>query len=146
MAGSFHLRRDLMAIGLLVLGAIIGGFLSVRAPALPSDADLRKRFDEHRAAFDSLATRAIAGTPLAEADSSLAQVRPRLERLGVSRVSRERNGRAVWFVVETRDGSRKGYVYSLEPLQPLLSSLDAANQNGFVALAPRWFLFLQSAD
>jgi len=139
MAGSFHLRRDLMAIGLLVLGAIIGGFLSVRAPALPSDADLRKRFDEHRAAFDSLATRAIAGTPLAG-------LRPQLQRLGVSSLSRERGGEAIWFVVETRSGSRKGYVYSREPRQPVLSSLDAANQNGYVALAPRWFLFLQSSD
>ena len=139
MAGSFHVRRDLMAVGLLAVGAIIGGFLSVRPPAMPSDADLRTRFDGRRAAFDSLAT-------LADADSSLALVRPLLERLGVSRVSRERNGRAVWFVVETRDGSRKGYVYSREPRQPVLSSLDAANQNGYVALAPRWFLFLQSAD
>src|SRR5215467_2419465 len=64
MAGSFHMRRDLMAIGVLVVGAIIGGFLSVRPPALTSDADLRKRFNERREAFDSLATLAIADTQL----------------------------------------------------------------------------------
>src|SRR5262249_15476466 len=69
-----------------------------------------------------------------------------LQRIGLPSLSRERNGDAIWFVVESRNGSRKGYVYSRKPQQPVLGSLDAANQNGYVTLAPGWFLFLQSAD
>jgi len=169
MAGAFHLRRDLVAIGVLVVGAIIGGFLSVRPPAMTSDAELRRRFIEHRAAFDSLATLAVADTQLVglgpnavfvkdaatqnrrltESDehaSGRSIYRPLLRRAGLPALSRERDGGAIWFVGESHDGSRKGYVYSRKPLQPIIDSLDAANQNGYVALARGWFLFLQSAE
>ena len=169
MAGSFHMRRDLMAIGVLVVGAIIGGFLSVRPPALTSDADLRKRFNERREAFDSLATLAIADTQLVGLGAGAIYVRDStaqnrrlseqevlasgrsgfrrlLQRAGLPALSRERDGGAIWFVVESHDGSRKGYVHSRKPLQPVLSTLDAANQNGYVEIGPGWFLFLQAAD
>src|SRR5215471_18155803 len=169
MAGSFHVRRDLVALGVLVVGAIIGGFLSVRSPAMTSDADLRKRFNERRAAFDSLATLAVADTQLVglgpsviyvngsatqnrrlteqeERASGRSMLRPLLRRAGVPALSREHDGEAIWFVVESHEGSRKGYVYSLKPQQPVLSSLDDARQNGYVVLAPGWFLFLQPAD
>ena len=138
MAGSFHVRRDLMAIGALVVGTIIAGVLS-RSHAMTSDAALRKRFSEHRASFDSLATMALA-------DSQSVGVGPVLRRAGVRSVSRERNGEAIWLVVESRDGTRKGYVYSRKPREPVLATLDDAPQYGYVALAPGWFLFLQPAN
>src|SRR5215467_4730706 len=64
MADSFHVRRDLLAIGLLIVGTIIAGFMSVGSHAMPTDAALRQRFSEHRDAFDSLATMAMADTQL----------------------------------------------------------------------------------
>jgi len=169
MAGSFHVRRDLVAIGVLVVGTIIGGLLSTRSPAMTSDAELRKRFSERRGAFDSLATLAVADTQLVGLGPSMVFVkdsatqnrrlteqelrasgrsmfRALLQRAGLPSLSREGNGEAIWFVVESHDGSRKGYVYSLKPQQPVLNSLDGARQNGFVLLAPGWFLFLQPAD
>jgi len=169
MAGSSHVRRDLVAVGVLVVGTIVGGLLSTRSPAMTSDAELRKRFSERREAFDSLATLAVADTQLVGLGpntvfvkdsatqnrrltepevraSGRSRLGPLLQRAGLPSLSRERDGGAIWFVVESHDGSRKGYVYSLRPQQPVLSSLDGARQNGFVALAPGWFLFLQPAD
>jgi len=169
MAGSSHVRRDLVAVGVLVVGTIVGGLLSTRSPAMTSDAELRKRFSERREAFDSLAMLAAADTQLVGLgpttvfvkdsatqnrrlteqevrSSGRSMLGPLLQRTGLPSLSRERDGEAIWFVVESHDGSRKGYVYSLKPQQPVLSSLDSARQNGFVALAPGWFLFLQPAD
>jgi hypothetical protein len=69
-----------------------------------------------------------------------------LQSAGLSALSRDRNGGAIWFVVASRDGARKGYVYSRDPREPLLGSLDDSPQYGYEALAPGWFLFLQPAN
>lgn len=169
MPTSFHVRRDLVLIGALVVAAIVGGFLSGRPHAMTSDAALRTRFSEHQASFDSLATMAVAdtllvglgpnivfvkGTPTQNRRLTDQEVRASgrsklcslLQRTGLPALSRERDGEAIWFVVESHDGSRKGYVYSHTPRKPLLDSLDDARQYGYVALAPGWFVFLQSSD
>jgi hypothetical protein len=164
MADS-HVRRDLIGIGVLVLGTILAGVLSSGSHAT-SDATLRKRFSEHREAFDSLATMAIADTQLVGlgptavfvrdtptrsraltepevSASGRARFRALLQLAGLPALSRERNGEAIWFVVRTHDGTRKGYVHSRAPREPVLGSLDDSPQYGYVALAPGWFLFLQ---
>ena len=160
---DFHVRRDLIGIGVLILGTIIAGVLTSN-PHATTDAALRKRFSEHREAFDSLATMAIADSQLVGlgptgvfvndtptralteqevSASGRARFRPLLQRAGVPALSRERNGEAIWFVVVTKDGTRKGYVYSRGPREPVLAALDDSPQYGYVALAPGWFLFLQ---
>ena len=162
------MRRYLAAIGACIVGTIIAGVLSSGSHAT-SDAALRKRFGEHRAAFDSLATMAVADTQLVGLGPNTVFVRDTatqnrrltdeevrasgrsrlvalLQRIGLPGLSRERDGGAIWFVVVTHDGTRKGYVYSREPREPALGSLDDAPQYGYVALAPGWFLFLQPAD
>ena len=164
MADSFHVRRDLLAIGLLLVGILSVGWRPVN-----TDAALRKRFSEHRDALDSLATMAMADTQLVGFGPSVMFVKdtptynrrltdpeirasgrsrfqPLLRRAGLPALSRQRDGDAIWFVVESHDGSRKGYMYSRTPKEPVLGSLDAAGGYGYVALAPRWFLFLQPAD
>src|SRR5215471_2547095 len=130
MAGSFHVRRDLMAIAALAIGTIVAGVMS-QSHAMPSDADLRKRFLEHRASFDSLATLVLA-------DSQFVGVGPVLKHAGVRSFARERNGEAIWLVVESRDGTRKGYVYSRKPREPIVGTLDDSPQYGYVVLAPGW--------
>jgi hypothetical protein len=168
MAGSFHVRRDLLAIGALIVGTIIAGVMS-RSHAMPADADLRNRFNEHRASFDSLATMALADSQLVGLGPTTIFVRdtptqsraltepevlasgrarflPLLRDAGLPALSRERSGDAIWFVVETRDGTRKGYVYSPKSREPILGSLDDSPQYGYAALAPGWFLFLQPGN
>ena len=168
MGAPSDVRRYVVAIGACIVGTIIAGVLSSGSHAT-SDAALRKRFSEHRAAFDSLATMAVADSQLVGLQPNLVFVRETatqnrrltdeevrtsgrsrlgslLQRAGLPALSRERNGGAIWFVVVSRDGTRKGYVYSLTPREPVLGSLDDAPQYGYVALAPRWFLFLQPAD
>jgi len=169
MAASSHVLRYLVAIGACIVGTIIAGVLSSRSHATTSDAALRQRFSAHRAAFDSLATMAVADTQLVGLTPNTMFVRDTptrnrrltdeevrtsgrsrlgllLQRAGLPALSRERDGEAIWFVVVTRDGTRKGYVYSRTPREPVLGSLDDAPQYGYVALAPGWFLFLQPAD
>lgn len=169
MGRSFHVRRDVAAIGVFVVAAIVGGMWYTRSPSMTSDADLRKRFVERRALFDSLAMMAVADTQLVGLGPSMVFVkstatqnhrlteqeeratgrsglRPLLQRTGLPALSRGRDGGAIWFVVESNNDIRKGYVYSRKPVVPILGSLDGARQYGYVALAPGWFIFLQSAD
>jgi len=168
MGALLNARRYLVAIGACIVGTIIAGLLSSGSHAT-SDAALRKRFSGHRAAFDSLATMALADTQLVGLQPDMVFVRDTatqnrrltdeevrtsgrstlgslLQRTGLPALSRERNGGAIWFVVISHDGTRKVYVYSRERREPVLDSLDGSPQYGYVALAPGWFLFLQPAD
>jgi hypothetical protein len=168
MGASFNVRWYLVAIAACIVGTIIAGALSSGSHAT-SDAALRRRFSDHRAEFDSLAMMAVADTQLVGIEPNMVFVRDTatqsrrltdeevrtsgrsrlgslLQRTGLPALARERNGGAIWFVVVSHDGTRKGYVYSRAPREPVLGSLDGAPQYGYMALAPGWFLFLQPAD
>ena len=104
---------------------------------LPSDATLRRQFLAHRE------VRA----------SGRLEVRQRLDRAGLPSISRSQDGRMVWFTVRSNVRARKGIVYSEKPLKPIHASLDGRDretfgyaEQGFVPLAPEWFLFLLPSD
>jgi hypothetical protein len=122
---------------------------------LPSDAQLQRLFQEHRAELDRLAAMALADTQLVGAghdwmlmsfgvyvldtprfnrrlsddevrSSRRIELRRLLDRAGLPSVSRSGKGDAVWFVVMSHaGGARKGIVYSERPLKPAVSSLDS---------------------
>ena len=74
-----------------------------------------------------------------------------LDRAETRSLSRSRDGETVWFVDLSTISARKGIVYSEEPLAPLRTSLDGLERASYlaptyVALAPRWFLFVHSSD
>jgi hypothetical protein len=135
----------------------------------PSDATLTARFHAHRNEFEQLAAMAMADTELVgmghhdvfvldrplqhrrltEAEvrtTGRAGFRPLLERAGLPALSRARTGDAVRFVVVSSGGRRRGYVYSEKSMEPIVASLDGAPVYGYVALAPRWFLFSELSD
>src|SRR5262245_27117597 len=81
------------------------------------------------------------------------ELRERLDRVGLPAISRAGDGSFVWFVVRSNVHARKGIVYSEKPLKPVRASLDGLDRasfgdarHGYVALAPRWFLFLEPRD
>lgn len=165
--------------GVALLGLVGGLWWNLLRP-LPPDAELERRFREHREELDTLVAMAVADTQLVGVGhdpllmrfvvfvhdsprfnrmlsdgevraTGRSEYRRRMGRAGVPALSRARGGDAVWFVVRSRIGVRKGYVYSEKPLAPLRSSLDgleraSAGSSGYVALAPRWFLFLEPSD
>lgn len=170
---------------LLVLGLVlgmtavlstlaVGAFLwSGLSGSLPSDAELRKRFQDHRAEFDSLATMALADTLLVGAgawpltsvfirgtgaynrrltdeevvSTGRSAYRRLLARAGVPAISRSRKGDAVTFVVQTSQRQRKGICYSKDPPPySQVASLDRVADYGYVVLAPRWYLFVELRD
>jgi hypothetical protein len=147
----------------VVAGLLIGGGLLLKgAPAgsaetFPSDASLRARFRAHRAAFDSLATKALADSQLVGAGqdpmfrrfSVYVKDSPRFDRLlsddevratdrgdyrrllgstGLPSISR-REG-SVIFMATARHVARKGILYSIEPRQPVRKSLDGLERAG----------------
>lgn len=74
-----------------------------------------------------------------------------LDRAGLGSISR--SSRAVYFVVRTNLKARKGFLFSEQPLGPMQRSLDGLDvevdgyvHSGYVALAPHWYLFLESSD
>ena len=76
-----------------------------------------------------------------------------LDRTGARSLSRSPAGDAVWFIVGSNLEGRKGIVYSEGARQPVRSSLDDLSRSGslqgrqgYVMLAPRWFLFIMPRD
>ena len=85
-----------------------------------------------------------------ERASGRSELRRLLERAGLPALSRARDGKTVRFVVASRWRVRKGFVYSEKPPAPQRSSLDGIDKvsadsmpTAYVALAPKWFLFLE---
>ena len=76
-----------------------------------------------------------------------------LGRAGLPSLSRQRDAKVVRFVVKSNQTRLKGILYSEKPVGPLVSSLDGRERaivertgSAYVALAPRWFLFLEPGD
>jgi hypothetical protein len=149
---------------------------------LPSDALLRERFHDHRAQLDQLAAMARADTQLVGAShdpmlmrftvfvrdtpssrrlltdgearaTGRTELGRFLDRAGLPAISRSADGNTVWFVAASSTEARKGFVFSLNPLAPVRSSLDGLDRggpgyalSGYVPLAPRWFMFLEPSD
>ena len=169
-----------MAVSGIALLSLVGWLWWNLLRPLPSDVELERRFREHRQDLDTLVAMAVADTQLVGMGhdpmlmrfvvfvhdrpqfnrlltdgevraTGRSEYRPRMGRAGIPALSRARGGDAVWFVVRSRIGARKGYVYSEKPLAPLRHSLDgferaSAGSSGYVPLAPRWFLFLEPSD
>lgn len=81
------------------------------------------------------------------------ELRRLLDRSGLRSISRSTKGDAIRFVVMSHGGARKGIVFSEMPLAPTRASLDGLERvratyvaSGYAALAPRWYLFLESTD
>ena len=143
-------RLALLALAVLLAGCSSGG------DRLTSDAVLRERFEQHRAAFDSLAAAAVADTGLlsvrrvaslsmyvrggATGDSLLTEEgiratgRSHYERLladaGVDGFSRQGSEPRVSFVLSTNGRLLKGLVHTWEPLDPQRPSLDGLEAAG----------------
>ncbi len=174
--------RALVAIGGIMLLVVVGWLWWNRFRPLPSDALLRRRFHDHRGELDRLAAMARADSQLVGAGhdwmlmrfsvfvrdtprfnrmltdeearaTGRLELRRLLDRVGMPSISRSAEGNAIWFVVMSHGGARKGIVFSEKPLAPTRSSLDGLEQvrsayvtPGYVPLAPRWFLFLEPSD
>lgn len=74
-----------------------------------------------------------------------------LDRAGLGSISRSPS--AIWFVVRTNSKAKKGFLFSERPMAPVEPALDGLDvevngyvRSGYVALAPRWYLFLESSD
>lgn len=139
-----------LAIAVSIAGCLPG------ASRLTADAELRRRFEQHRAAFDSLAAAAVADTQLlsvsqgatlgiyvrgtAEGDRLLTADEIRttgrsaygrlLDSVGLHTLSRQGWEPQVSFVMSTNRVLTKGLVYTRGGVAPQLATLDDLDRAG----------------